>query len=141
MNGTFTLTLPSMRINILLSKGCRAIPEPKLYLRYYRQAMGFTVYGESCYYDTCELRDGYDYTWCHKFNESTCSDANYCTLSSNSTPYGDKCVDKCAKRGQKYYYCHKDSHSNLRGYCTPQHLIEQLRQNQVMREHWLLSFE
>ena len=31
--------------------------------------MGFTVYGESCY-DACELRDGYKYTWCHKFKSS-----------------------------------------------------------------------
>ena len=112
----------------------------ELYPRYYRRAMGFTVYGESCY-DTCEVRDDYDYTWCHKFKESgtgTWSDADYCTLSSNTTPYGDKCVDKCAKRGQQYYWCHKET--TLWGYCTPQHLVEQLRQNQVSRELLLLSF-
>ena len=111
-----------------------------VYPRYYRRAMGFTVYGESCY-DTCEVRDGYEYLWCHKFKESntgTWSDADYCTLSSDATPYGDKCVDKCAKRGQNYYWCHKES--TLWGYCTPQHLIEQLRQNQVSRELLLLSF-
>ena len=28
-----------------------------LYPRYYRRAMGFTVFGESCY-DMCEQRDG-----------------------------------------------------------------------------------
>ena len=111
-----------------------------LYPRYYRRAMGFTVYGESCY-DTCEVRDDYEYTWCHKFKESstgTWSDADYCTLESDTTPYGDKCVDQCAKRGQQYYWCHKET--TLWGYCTPEHLIEQLRQNQVSRELLLLSF-
>ena len=41
----------------------------ELFPKYYRRAMGFTVYGESCY-DACELRDGYKYTWCHKFKSS-----------------------------------------------------------------------
>ncbi len=51
------------------------------YPRYYRRALGFTVFGESCY-DSCEQRDGYGYSWCHKFKESdlgTWSDADYCT--------------------------------------------------------------
>ena len=42
----------------------------ELYPRYYKRAAGFTVFGESCY-DACEIRDGYEYTWCHKFKEST----------------------------------------------------------------------
>lgn len=110
------------------------------YPRYYRRALGFTVFGESCY-DTCEIRDGYEYTWCHKFKESatgTWSDADYCTTESNKTPFGEDCIDKCAKRGQSYYWCHKET--TLWGFCTPDHLIEQLEQNQVSRELLLLSF-
>ena len=111
-----------------------------LYPRYYRRALGFTVFGESCY-DSCELRDGYKYTWCHKFKESslgTWSDADYCTTDNRRTPFGEECIDRCSKRGQNYYWCHKEN--TLWGYCTPQHLIEQLEQNQVSRELLLLSF-
>ena len=45
---------------------------------------------------------------------------------------------RCAKRGQKYYWCHKES--TLWGYCTPERLIEQLNQNEETRELLLLSF-
>ena len=110
-----------------------------LYPRYYRRAMGFTVFGESCF-DPCENRDGYDYTWCHKFKESalgTWSDSDYCTSDSRTTPFGEQCIDRCAKRGHRYYWCHKET--TLWGYCTPEHLIEQLEQNTISREILLLS--
>lgn len=110
-----------------------------LFPKYYRRAVGFTVYGESCY-DPCEKRDGYNYYWCHKFKDSnigTWSDADFCSTDNKLTTYGDKCIDKCAKRGQNYFWCHKES--TLWGYCTPDHLIEQLKQNQISRELLLLS--
>ena len=62
----------------------------------------------------------------------TWSDADYCSNESDRTPHGEECIDRCSKRGQDYYWCHKAS--TLWGFCTPEHLIEQLRQNQVSRE-------
>ena len=67
----------------------------------------------------------------------TWSDADFCSTDSKLTNYGDKCLDKCAKRGQDYFWCHKET--TLWGYCTPEHLIEQLKQNQISRELLLLS--
>ncbi len=44
----------------------------------------YTVYGEACY-DTCDLRDGQEYTWCHKVKETrqgTFPNRDHCTQSA-----------------------------------------------------------
>ena len=40
----------------------------------------------------------------------------------NITTTGENCIDKCLRRGQQYYWCHKET--TLWGFCTPDFLIK-----------------
>ena len=44
------------------------------------------------------------------------------SANSTITSSGDQCIDKCRRRGQQYYWCHKET--TLWGFCTPDFLIQ-----------------
>ncbi|TRY71491.1 hypothetical protein TCAL_00244 [Tigriopus californicus] len=92
------------------------------------EALAFTVFGEPCL-DPCSNYENTSYTWCHKIEGSdtgTWFDRNYCTNRANVTQFGVNCLDECSKRDQAYYWCHKEL--ALWGFCTPQFLLDQIRQ-------------
>ena len=69
----------------------------------------------------------------------------FSSANSTITSSGDKCIDKCRRRGQQYYWCHKET--TLWGFCTPDFLIQRtgkkfrerkisLTKNFLKIKHW-----